>query len=49
VATRTQNDAEFLAREIASVQLALSNVVTADELREQIDRLSDQIARLNKN
>ena len=49
VATRTQNDAEFLAREIASVQLALSNVVTADELREQIDRLSDQITKLNKN
>ena len=49
VATRTQNDAEFLAREIASVQLALSNVVTADELCEQIDRLSDQIAKLNKN
>ena len=48
VATRTQNDAEFLAREIASVQLALSNVVTADELREQIDRLSDQIAKLTK-
>jgi uncharacterized membrane protein len=49
VATRTQNDAEFLAREIASVQLALSNVVTADELSEQVDRLSDQIAKLNKN
>jgi len=49
VATRTQNDAEFLAREIASVQLALSNVVTADELREQIDRLGDQIAKLTKN
>ena len=49
VATRTQNDAEFLAREIANVQLALSNVVTADELREQVDRLSDQIAKLNKN
>ena len=49
VATRTQNDAEFLAREIASVQLALSNVVTVDELREQIDRLSDQIAKLTKN
>jgi len=49
VATRTQNDAEFLAREIASVQLALSNVVTADELRDQIYRLTDQIAKLNKN
>jgi len=48
VATRTQNDAEFLAREIASVQLALSNVVTTDELREQIDRLSEQIKKIKK-
>jgi len=48
VATRTQNDAEFLAREIASVQLALSNVVTADELREQIDHLSEKIEQLKK-
>lgn len=48
VATRTQNDAEFLAREIASVQLALSNVVTTDELREQLDRLSEQISKLNQ-
>ena len=46
VATRTQNDAEFLAREIASVQLALSNVVTADELREQLGHLSVQIEKL---
>ena len=48
VATRTQNDAEFSAREIASVQLALSNVVTTDELREQIDRLSEQIEKIKK-
>ena len=48
VATRTQNDAEFLAREIASVQLALSNVVTTEELREQIDRLSEQIEKIKK-
>ncbi len=46
VATRTQNDAEFLAREIASVQLALSNVVTADDLREQLGHLSAQIEKL---
>ena len=46
VATRTQNDAEFLAREIASVQLALSNVVTADDLREQLGQLSAQIEKL---
>lgn len=47
VATRTQSDAEFLAREIASVQLALSNVVTTDDLREQIDRLTAQIEKFN--
>jgi hypothetical protein len=29
------------------VQLALANVVTADELREQIDRISEQIEKLN--
>ena len=46
VATRTQNDAEFLAREIASVQLALSNVVTADDLRDQLGHLSAQIEKL---
>ncbi len=46
VATRTQNDAEFLAREIASVQLALSNVVTADDLKEQLGQISAQIEKL---
>lgn len=47
VAIRTQNDAEFLAREIASVQLALSNVVTSDELTQHIERLTDAILKLN--
>ncbi len=46
VATRTQNDAEFLAREIASVQLALSNVVTSDDLKEQLGQISAQIEKL---
>ena len=44
VAAATQSNAEFLARELASVRLALSNVVTVDELREQLDSL---IARLD--
>ncbi len=48
VAIRTQNDAEFLAREIASVQLALSNVVTSDELAQQIERLNDSILKLSE-
>ncbi|TRZ83594.1 MAG: DUF1003 domain-containing protein [Actinobacteria bacterium] len=47
VAIRTQNDAEFLAREIASVQLALANVVTSDELTQHIERLTDAILKLN--
>ena len=54
VAERTQNDTEFLAREIASVRLALADVVTGDELHDQleslvkaIDRLSDRLDALD--
>jgi len=39
VAERTQADAEFLAREIASVRVMLSDVVTTEDLREQLDEL----------
>jgi uncharacterized membrane protein len=39
VAASTQANAEFLARELASVRLALSNVVTTDELREQLEEV----------
>lgn len=45
VAAATQSNAEFLARELASVRLALSSVVTVDELRDQLDSL---IARLKE-
>ena len=44
VAASTQANAEFLARELASVRLSLSNVVTVDELRDQLD---DVLRRLN--
>jgi uncharacterized membrane protein len=55
VAERTQADTEFLAREIASVRLALSDMVTTEELREQLDehartsveRLSGQLEQLS--
>lgn len=54
VADRTQNDTEFLAREIASVRLALADVVTGEELHDQleslvkaIDRLSDRLDALD--
>jgi uncharacterized membrane protein len=39
VAERTQADTEFLAREIAGVRLALADVVTGEELRDQLDAL----------
>ena len=36
---RTQADAEFVTRELASIRLALADVVTSDDLREALDRL----------
>ena len=43
VADRTQTDTEFLAREIAGVRLMLADVVTGEELREQLAALSAAI------
>ncbi|HWL41956.1 MAG TPA: DUF1003 domain-containing protein [Ilumatobacter sp.] len=48
VAERTQNDTEFLARELAGVRLALADVVTNAELRDQLDDLAEAIARLTE-
>jgi len=39
VATRTQDDAEFLARELASVRLALADVVTTKDLDDRLTQL----------
>ena len=44
VAASTQANAEFLARELDSVRLALSNVVTTDELREQLEEVVKLLA-----
>ena len=46
VAIRTHNDAEFLARELAGVRLALSNTVTSAELRESIEALNERLDQL---
>jgi uncharacterized membrane protein len=46
VAERTQADTEFLAREIASVRLMLADVVTGEELRDQLAELSASVAAL---
>jgi uncharacterized membrane protein len=39
VAARTQADTEFLARELASVRLALADVVTTHDLDDRLNRL----------
>ena len=48
VASRTQADTEFLARELAAVRLALADMVTMDELRDQLEKLSDQVVGLSE-
>jgi uncharacterized membrane protein len=44
VAARTQADTEYLARELASVRLALDDVVTRGDLDDSLDRLAKLIA-----
>ncbi len=43
VAARIQNDTEYLARELASVRLALADVVTAADLADRLDHLEKLI------
>jgi uncharacterized membrane protein len=43
VAARTQADTEFLARELAAVRLALSDVVTTQDLEDSLARLANLI------
>jgi uncharacterized membrane protein len=43
VAARTQDDTEYLARELASVRLALADVVTTADLAHRLDRLEKLI------
>ena len=46
-AERTQADTEFLAREIAGVRLMLADMVTGEELRDQLADLSHAIEALS--
>jgi len=43
---RTQAEAEFLARELASVRLSLNDVATVEELRDAIGSLAEAIGRI---
>lgn len=47
VAERTQAQTEFLAREIASVRHALSDMVTGESFEERLERLTEVIERLS--
>jgi uncharacterized membrane protein len=44
VAARTQADTEFLARELAAVRLALSDVVTTKDLEDSMEQMAKLIA-----
>jgi uncharacterized membrane protein len=46
VTERTQADTEFLAREISSVRLALADVVTTEDLRDHLDKLTMAVERM---
>jgi len=43
---RTQADTEYLARELASVRVALADVVTAEDLRSAVDRVTGALDAL---
>lgn len=45
---RTQADTEYLARELAGVRLMLADIVTGEELREQLDELREAVTALSE-
>ena len=48
VAERTQADTEFLARELASVRLALADVATGEEFRDLLAAITDAVNRIEQ-
>ena len=48
VAERTQSDTEFLAREIASVRVSLTDMVTGEDIGDRLDRMSEMIEQLSR-
>lgn len=46
VAARTQADAEFLGRELSSLRITMSDVVTGDDLASAVEQVGDVLARL---
>lgn len=48
VAERTQNDTEFLAREIASVRVSLTDMVTGETFDDRLERLTDVVETMGR-
>ena len=48
VNARTQADTEYLARELASVRLALADVVTSEDLRGAVDQVASALDGLHE-
>lgn len=48
VTERTQSDTEYLAREIAGVRVALADVVTGEELSDQLEDLTKAVEQLRE-
>jgi uncharacterized membrane protein len=46
VARRTQEDAEYLARELAAVRLALADSASASEMRDMVNRVEESLDQL---
>ena len=46
MAARTQADTEYLARELAGVRLALADVVTTEDLREQLEQITELLEKI---
>ena len=47
LAERTQADTEFLAREIASVRLSMSDMLTGEVFDDRLDRLTEIVEQLS--
>ena len=48
VADRTQADTEYLARELASVRVSMSDMVTGEDIGERLDHLTEIIEHLSR-
>ena len=46
MALRTQAETEYLARELAGVRLAMNDVVTTEDMREHLERITEMLEQL---